>query len=81
MALQLAALHNAEWTNGAGDMLEPSPKATRFGILHLQDDAYSLIEYSVTPEDFECFLAIKRAHEWVEGRAKSVVLKKGKEAA
>jgi hypothetical protein len=82
MGLQLAALHNAEWS-GAPDkeMLEPSPKATRFGILHLQDEAYDLIEYQVTDADYQAFLAIKRAHEWLETRAKEVVLGKVKRQA
>jgi hypothetical protein len=75
MALQLAALHNAEWTGAPDrDELEPSPKATRFGILHLQDDGYELLEYQVTPEDYQTFLSIKNAHTWLEDRAKSVVL-------
>jgi hypothetical protein len=78
MGLQLAALHHAEWTNAPEPnepaMLIPSPKATRFGILHLQDDKYDLIEYQVTDEDYQAFLSIKAAHEWTEGRAKSVVL-------
>jgi hypothetical protein len=83
MALQLAALHNANWTNGAPetDELVESPKAARFGILHLRDDGYDLIEYAVTEEDYQAFLAIKRAHVWLETRSKVVVLGKVKKEA
>jgi hypothetical protein len=75
MALQLAGLHHGEWW-GWPDRpdLMIAPKATRFGILHLQDDKYDLLEYNVTEEDYSAFLAIKRTFEWTEGRAKSVVL-------
>lgn len=75
MALQLAGLNGAEWWGWPDrDTLEPAPKADRFGILHLQDDDYKFIEYEVTDAEYQTFLAIKKAHEWTQGRAKEVVL-------
>ena len=77
MTLQLAGLNYAEWWGWPDKPdLVPAPKAERFGILHLKDEGYDLIEYSVTQEDYEAFLAIKKAQNWITDRAKSVVLGK-----
>jgi hypothetical protein len=77
--LQLSSLDNAEyWGWSDRDELIEAPKATHFGILHLLDDAYKLIPYDVGPEEFETAMAIKRAYEWTEGRAKSIMVKKPK---
>ena len=43
-----------------------APKAERFGILQLADDHYNLWEGKITEREFEIFVAIKQAHEWLE---------------
>lgn len=51
--LQLAAIEWAE--HGEDD--QPTPKADRFGVLHVRDDGTELVEYPVTRErDFRDFL-------------------------
>ena len=77
--LQLSSLDNAEfWGWSDREELIPAPRATHFGILHLLDDNYKLIPYAVGPEEFETAMALKRAYEWTEGRAKTIIQKKPK---
>jgi hypothetical protein len=69
-ALQLAALHHADWAGLPNDPKKYAlPKATRFGVLHVRPEQAELIPYDVTAREFEAFLACRYLTEWLELRA------------
>lgn len=72
-ALQLAA---GRWADFAGKPNDPKrypiPQATRFGVVAVNQSACELVEYSVTPRDFETFLALRTAWSWKQERKPEV---------
>lgn len=72
-ALQLAALRNGDFLGRPGDPTKYAvPQARRFGVVHVRPEAAQLIEYRVTKEDFEAFLACRQLYGWVNERAEKV---------
>lgn len=81
-ALQLAALHYADWTGRAGDPKKYRiPPATRFGVLHVRPEEAVLIPYSVTEAEFDAFLACRRLYDWLDLRAPIIKTPLRQEAA
>jgi hypothetical protein len=72
-ALQLAALHNADWAGLPNDPKKYAiPKATRFGVLHVRPEQAELIPYDVTDAEFRAFLACRYLTDWLELRAPAI---------
>lgn len=68
-ALQLAAIRFADH----GEDGKPPPQATRFGVLHVRDDATELVPFDVRPDtEFGAFLACRDLYEWDKSRARVV---------
>ncbi len=69
-ALQLAALHYADWAGRPDDPKKYAlPKATRFGVLHVRPEQAELIPYDVTQHEFEAFLSCRYLIDWLDVRA------------
>jgi hypothetical protein len=69
-ALQLAALHYADFAGKPGDPTRYRlPKATRFGVLHVRPEGAELIPYDVGKQEFAAFLACRTLYDWQEKRA------------
>jgi hypothetical protein len=49
------------------------PSVDAYAVLYLGSEDYHLIEYAVTDETFEAFLACRRLLEWKYGEGKSIV--------
>jgi hypothetical protein len=74
--LQLAAYANADFIGKPGDPKRYRiPKPTRYGVVHIRPEGAELVPYSVTDFEWAAFLAFLRGHQWVNGRAKSVISK------
>jgi len=68
-ALQLAAIRWAEH----GEDGKPPPQATKFGVLHVRDDATELVPFDVRPDtEWRAFLACRDLYEWDKTRARKV---------
>lgn len=79
MWLQLAGLNGGEYWGWADrEDLQPAQKASRFGILQLADDHYTLWEGRITAVEFETFLQVKRTYEWLQGPLKNIKIGKAK---
>lgn len=77
-ALQLAAGRYAEFIGRPGDEKRyPIPKVQKCGVLWVRPEGAQLIEYSVTPQEFQAFTACRLLWHWVHQRAEEV---KGKAA-
>jgi hypothetical protein len=71
--LQLAAGRYAEFMGRPGDSKQYTvPQATRYGVVWVRPEGAELIEYRVTPQEFEAFAACRRMWEWVNKRSKEV---------
>ena len=72
-ALQLAAGRFAEFVGKPGDPKRyPIPPATRFGVVAVTAEGCELVEYRVTPQDWETFLALRTAWGWLKDRKANV---------
>ena len=72
-ALQLAGGRYAEFIGRPGDPKRyPVPKVTRCGVLWVRPEAAQLIEYQVTPQEWQAFTACRLLWHWVNNRAKEV---------
>ena len=72
-SMQLAAGRFAEFVGRPGDPRKyPLPQVTRCGVVAITRQRAELIEYHVTPLEFEAFLACRRLHTWVSERSKEV---------
>jgi hypothetical protein len=72
--MQLAACTRFDFLGREGDptrMVVPSVDA--YAVLYLGSEDYHLIEYKVTGETFEAFLACRRLLEWKHGEGKTIV--------
>lgn len=69
-ALQLAAIRFADH----GEDGKPPPQATKFGVLHVRDDATELVPFDVRPDtEWKAFLACRDLYEWDKTRARKVM--------
>jgi hypothetical protein len=72
-ALQLAALHHADWAGRTDDPKKYAiPRATRFGVLHVRPEQTVLIPYDVTDAEFRAFLSCRYLTDWLELRAPAI---------
>lgn len=72
-ALQLAGGRYAEFIGRPGDEKRyPIPKVERCGVLWVRPEGAELIEYSVTPQEFQAFTACRLMWHWVNVRSKEV---------
>lgn len=72
-ALQLAGGRYADFMGRPGDPeRHPLPPVTRCGVVAITRDDAQLIEYDVTPQEFEVFLALRRAYDFKNKRAAEV---------
>lgn len=73
-ALQLAAYAYADFIGRPGDPQRYAiPAIDQFGVVHVRPEGAELIPYDVTPDTFEAFRAVKRAHDWRMTKAKTVI--------
>jgi hypothetical protein len=81
-ALQLAALHFADFSGRPGDETRYRiPRATRFGVLHIRPEGAALIPYDVTRDEFTAFLACRRLYDWQAERAPVIKQSEERKAA
>jgi hypothetical protein len=71
--LQLAAGRYAEFIGRPGDEKRyPVPNVQRCGVVWVRPEKAELIEYSVTPQEFQAFTACRLLWHWVNARSKEV---------
>lgn len=69
VALQLAALARADFIGYPGDARRhPIPEIDKYGVVAITPTECRLIEYDVTPWDYEAFMHLRGIHEWVKTR-------------
>ena len=74
--LQLAAGRYASFIGREDDPKKyPIPKVQRCGVVAITPKEARLIEYEVTPVEFEAFAAARTAWDWVNQRSKDVKVK------
>jgi hypothetical protein len=72
-ALQLAAGRYADFIGREGDPeRHPVPKVDRCGVVWIRPEGAELIEYQVSPQEFQAFAACRLAWHWVNERSKEV---------
>lgn len=72
-ALQLAAGRWADFMGRPNDSTRhPIPEATRFGVVAVTKTDCEVVEYAVTPADFETFLALRNAWGWDKTRKDAI---------
>ena len=73
-ALQLAAGQYAQFIGRPDDGTEyPLPMAPRHGVVWVRPEGTSLVEYDITPREFQAFAAARMAWDWVHNRSKQVI--------
>lgn len=71
--LQLAAGRYAEFIGRPGDPKRyPVPKVDRCGVVWIRPEGAHLIEYRVSPQEFQAFTACRLLWHWVHERAQEV---------
>lgn len=72
-ALQLAAGRFAQFIGRPGDPEQYAmPNVTRYGVLWIRPEGAQLVEYKVTPAEFQAFTACRLLWHWVNVRSKNV---------
>jgi hypothetical protein len=64
VAMQLAAIANADFILGADGTESPIPHYDRYAVLHLRPRGARLHPVDKIPEAFQSFLALKQVFDW-----------------
>lgn len=64
VAMQLAAIQNADFILDASGNQQPIPQYDRYAVLHLRPRSFALYPVKNIDKAFQCFLALKRVFDW-----------------